>query len=323
MLQIVLEEPGRFGQQDVAEPAAAAGEALVRIRRIGVCGTDLHAYAGRQPFFTYPRVLGHELGVEVVECPPNDLGLKAGDHCAVEPYLWCGNCPPCRLGKTNCCERLEVLGVHCDGGMQPYFSVPLHLLHKSEKLTLDQLSLVETLGIGAHAIERAEAGPGSNVLIIGAGPIGLAAMQFAQAAGANVRVLELSPQRRAFVESLGVAAIERPGDELTEIVIDATGNKQSMESAVELVAFAGRLVLVGIVQDNLAFHDPLFHRREMSILSSRNSAGCFPRIIQMIENGQIDTTPWITHRLSLANVPSEFGQLRGHADLVKAVIEVE
>src|SRR5204862_7762939 len=154
MRQIVLETPGAFVEQFAAPVPAAQGEAFVRIHRIGVCGTDLHAFAGRQPFFTYPRVLGHELGVEVVEAPTNGRGVRPGDRCAVEPYLSCGECHACRAGKYNCCERLEVLGVHTDGAVRELIAVPVDRLHKSERLSLDQLALVETLGIGAHAVAR-------------------------------------------------------------------------------------------------------------------------------------------------------------------------
>ncbi len=323
MKQIILQEPGHFIARDVAEPTNSGGDAaLVRIKSIGVCGTDLHAFAGRQPFFTYPRVLGHELGVEVIAAPANDRGIVPGDRCAIEPYIACGECHACRLGKTNCCESLQVLGVHTDGGMQPIFSVPVHLLHKSESLSLDQLALVETLGIGAHAVERADVQAGQSVLVVGAGPIGLAVLQFAKAAGGDVRVLEMSESRRAFVEQFDIKAIAEPDDRLHEIVFDATGNKQAMQASFNYVAHAGKLVLVGIVQDDITFHDPTFHRREMTLLSSRNSAGLFPKIIHMIEEGQIDTGPWITHRLGLLDVPRDFPELSKQPGLVKALIEV-
>ena len=323
MRQIILTEPGHFTEEQAAPPQRIDTDALVRIHSIGVCGTDLHAFAGRQPFFTYPRILGHELGVEIVELPAGDHGLKVGDQCAVEPYLYCGDCHACRQGKTNCCESLQVLGVHCDGGMRPLINVPPRLLHKSDKLSLDQLALVETLGIGAQANRRADIKSGQDVLVVGAGPIGLAVTQLAQAAGANVTVLELSDRRRTFVEGLGVATLDAPpADHLYEVVFGATGNPKAMEAAFEYVAHGGKLVLVGLVQGRISFEDPLLHRREMTVLSSRNSAGLFPKIIDMIETGQIDTAPWITHRMSLADVVSEFPHLREQADLVKAVIEV-
>ena len=201
MKTIVLEKPGSF--QLIERPAAGKpgpGEALVRIHRVGVCGSDIHAFKGDQPFFTYPRVVGHELGVEIVAVGPNDKGLAVGDHCAVEPYLNCGRCIACRRGKTNCCVSLQVLGVHADGGMREHMTVPVAKLHRSRTLSLDQLALVEMLTIGAHAVRRAQLKPGENVLVIGAGPIGLATTAFAQLVGARVTVLEISAWRREFCQ---------------------------------------------------------------------------------------------------------------------------
>lgn len=322
MRQIVLEKPGQFHEQSASPIEAVNGEAFVRIHRVGVCGTDLHAFAGRQPFFTYPRILGHELGVEVISAPANDRNIKAGSHCAVEPYISCGNCHACRLNRPNCCETLKVLGVHCEGGMRPFLSVPVSLLHRSEKLSLDQLALVETLGIGAHAIARSGVREGEEALIIGAGPIGLAVVQFAQAVGARVRMLEISEPRRAFVEQLGVETMAKFDGQLADVVFDATGNPQAMEAAFDYPAHGGRLVFVGLVQGRISFDDPQFHRRELTLLSSRNSCHDFPRIIQMIEDGRIDTSPWINYRMGLADVPKEFPLLRQQPNLVKAMIEV-
>jgi len=323
MRQIVLEQPGTFRERSVEPPRQPGDEVLVRIRRVGVCGTDLHAFAGRQPFFSYPRVLGHELGVEVIEAPPNRQGIGKGDKCAVEPYVNCGTCHACLRGKPNCCERLQVMGVHRDGGMQELFSVPARLLHKSEKLTLDQLALIETLGIGAHAVERSGLREGDEALIVGAGPIGLAVFSFAKLTGAKVRILELQEDRRRFVERLGAATLAEPDKQLADVVFDATGNPQAMEATFEYVAHGGRIVFVGLVQGRLSFDDSNFHRRETTLLSSRNSCGDFPRIIQLIESGDLDTSPWITHRMELSEVPAKFAELRGYRDLVKAVIQVD
>ena len=323
MRQVTLVEPGRFAGEDRPPPKSPPGHALVRPHRIGICGTDLHAFAGRQPFFSYPRVLGHELGVEVLSVPPGDHGLRPGDRCAVEPYLWCGRCHACAIGKPNCCENLQVLGVHTDGGMCGRLAVPVEKLHRSDKLTFEQLALVETLGIGYHGVERGQVRAGELVLVIGAGPIGLAVAEFAKSAGGRVRVLDVNPHRRAFVaERWNVDALCEPDGKLAEVVIDATGSATAMEASFELVAFGGRLVFVGIVLDRVGFADPLFHRREMTVLSSRNSAGVFPEIIRRIECGAIDTTPWVTHRLSLADVPGRFAELPRAPGLVKAMVEV-
>jgi len=319
---VVLKEPGRFAIEDALEPVPQAGEALVCARRVGVCGTDYHAYEGKQPYFTYPRILGHELAVEVVEAPANEFGIRAGDRCAVEPYLSCGACHACRIGKPNCCERIQVLGVHTDGGMRELFTAPLGRLHRSESLTFDQLVLVEPFGIGAHAVRRSELKPGEEVLVVGAGPIGLAITQFARAAGGRVRVLEINPVRRSFAERLGVEILAEPDEELSEVVFDATGSVAAMEKSFERVAHGGRLVFVSVVQSAVRFDDPLFNRREMTLLSSRNSVGEFPPILRMIENGRIETAPWITHRLSMDDVPRRFPDLPREKNCIKAVVEV-
>src|SRR2546429_5375671 len=179
---IILEQPERLAMTTRPLPHSPppAGHAIVRVGRVGICGTDWHAYHGRQPFFTYPRILGHELGVEVVSVNDPASDLKAGDRCAVEPYLNCGHCVACRRGMTNCCANLQVLGVHIDGGMRELIAVPTAKLHRSEKLNLDQLALVETLAIGCHAVARAKVQQDEWVLVLGAGPIGLSVLPFAQ-----------------------------------------------------------------------------------------------------------------------------------------------
>jgi len=324
MLEVVLAEPGRFAARDAAPPEPVAGEALVRVHRIGVCGTDLHAFAGRQPFFSYPRVLGHELGVEIVSLPTdsNTAGLAVGDRCAIEPYVRCGHCRACRLDRYNCCESLACWGVHVDGGMRELVRVPVDLLHKSDTLSLDQLALVETLGIGAHAVARGGVQSGERVLVVGAGPIGLACVQFALLAGAEVHVLETNADRRKFVAQFGVTVQETPDGSLFDVVLDATGNAGSMGASLHHVAHGGRLVYVGLVLGEVSLDDPTLHRREVTLLASRNSCHDFPRIIRLIEEGRLDTRPWITHRLPLAAVPERFAELPGTPGLVKAMIEV-
>ncbi len=339
MLTIALEAPGRFiALPDSPDPEVPAGHALVRIHRIGICGTDLHAFRGRQPFFTYPRILGHELGVEVIVPGDPAAGLVPGDRCSVEPYLNCGRCIACRRGKPNCCTQLKVLGVHTDGGMRPLLAVPAHKLHRSSRLSYDQLALVETLGIGAHAVERAAPEAGDAVLVIGAGPIGLSVIQFAQAAGARVAVMDTSARRLEFCQrQMGVAHVIDAtradaeaqllahGDgEPPVIVFDATGNAASMMAAFKRPAAGGKLVFVGLVQGDLTFNDPEFHRKELTVFASRNARPeTFRAIIAAIEAGKIDTSPWITHRLELADVPSRFADIANDPSLLKAMVSVE
>ncbi|MEM8487847.1 MAG: zinc-binding alcohol dehydrogenase family protein [Bacteroidota bacterium] len=339
MKTIVLQEPGRF----VAEAresirACAAGEARVKIRRIGVCGTDLHAFEGDQPFFKYPRVLGHELGVEVAEVGKGVTGIAIGDYCAVEPYLNCGKCPACISGRTNCCEQLIVLGVHEDGGMAESLVVPAGKLHRSDVLPLEHLALVEMLSIGAHAVSRAAVKVQDKVLVVGAGPIGLSVSQFVKLAGAEPVVFELDPSRRAFCEEfLGISTCVAPtanpvaqlrellNGAMPDIVFDATGSSRSMHQSFELVGTAGKLVFVGLVLGDIAFHNPEFHRKELTLMSSRNAtAADFAYVIRMLEAGHINLTPWITHRAAFDDMIATFPDwLDRDAGVVKAMIDLD
>src|SRR5580692_7213307 len=187
MRAILLEKPEAFRVIDVPEPPAPGpGDAVVRIFRVGICGTDFSGYLGKMPFFSYPRIPGHELGVEVVAVGAGVTNVKPGDHCSVEPYINCQKCYSCSRGHTNCCEFHQTLGVHIDGGLRPHFLVPARKLHVSTKLSYEQLALVETLGIGLHAINRAAPRADETVFVIGAGPIGLSVVEFAKVAGSRV-----------------------------------------------------------------------------------------------------------------------------------------
>jgi 2-desacetyl-2-hydroxyethyl bacteriochlorophyllide A dehydrogenase len=337
MRGIHLHHPGHFAAVDLPSPSAPGpGEAHVRTLRIGVCGTDLHAYRGRQPFFDYPRILGHELAVEVLALGADVDGLSIGDRCCVEPYLNCGTCIACRRGKTNCCATLRTLGVHVDGGMRDEFILPAHKLHVANDLPLDTLALIETLAIGAHAVDRAAIAPDETALIIGAGPIGLSALQFAKLAAREVIVLDISAERRTFAQramgaahtvAAGADALEQVralthGD-LPTLVFDATGNAQSMAGAFEFVAPGGRLVFVGLVQGEIAFSDPHLHRREITLLASRNAlARDFTRIIGLTRAGAIDTSPWVTHRLTPDALEAQFpALLMPDSGVLKAIVD--
>jgi 2-desacetyl-2-hydroxyethyl bacteriochlorophyllide A dehydrogenase len=339
MRTIVLQEPGRFVLQDTSGPEEPPpGFARLRVYRIGVCGTDLHAYQGKQPFFTYPRILGHELGVEVTAVGEGVAGVRPGDRCAVVPYLHCGRCVACRLGKTNCCVRLEVLGVHTDGGMREEILLPADKLLPSTRLSLDQLALVETLSIGAHAVDRAQPVENEAVLVIGAGPIGLSVIQFARLAGARIILMELSARRIAFCgthfDLAGVIddparGVETLQDllagELPTAVFDATGSHRSMMQAFRYVANGGRLIFVGITQENITFLGSEFHRREMTILSSRNARKAdLQRVMRYMESGAIDSRPWITHLAGAEEMISAFPSwLDPDSGVVKAMVALE
>ncbi|MCA9247058.1 MAG: zinc-binding alcohol dehydrogenase family protein [Planctomycetales bacterium] len=340
MKAIQLTEPLNFKHIDIEEPdSPGEGDALVRVHRMGICGTDLSGYLGKMPFFSYPRIPGHELGVEVLAVGAGVTNVKSGDRCSIEPYI---NDPASFASNrkgTNCCEHLQVLGVHVDGGLRERFVVPARKLHVSTKLEYDQLALVETLAIGCHAVDRAKPAKGEHLLVIGAGPIGLSVIEFARLAGAEVTVLDMNEKRLAFCRdtmgvahtvqfrgdgSEGSALSELTGGHMYPIVIDATGSAQSMSDALNYVAHTGSLVYVGITTQEIHFPHPRLHVREASILASRNAhPEDFGRIIRLIETGQIDTKPWITHRIGFQDMISAFpSYTKPETGVIKAIVEV-
>ncbi|MDR3637155.1 MAG: zinc-binding alcohol dehydrogenase family protein [Isosphaeraceae bacterium] len=340
MKALLLEAPKQFKKIDTEGPdKPGPAEALVRVHRIGICGTDISGYLGKMPFFSYPRIPGHELGVEVVEVGADVTNVKPGDRCSVEPYINDPNSYASRRGFPNCCEKLEVLGVHRDGGMRPHFVLPARKLHPSTKLAFDQLALVETLAIGCHAVNRGAPRPDESCLIIGAGPIGLATLEFVKLTGAKTIVLDMNEQRLEFCRrAMGVAhtvtlteTVEKDLRDLTDghlpdVVIDATGNNVSMSNAFGLVApGGGRLVYVGITTEEVRFRHPVFHKPEGTLLCSRNALPeDFTRIIRLIEEGQINTGPWITHRSAFDDLPGVFpSYTKPETGVIKAIVEVD
>lgn len=338
METIILNTPGEFTLKDTPQPGLPArDEVLLKIHHVGICGTDLHAYEGTQAFFDYPRILGHELGVEILEVGDAVTNVKPGDTCTVAPYISCGSCIACRRGKTNCCTTLKTLGVHTDGGMREQIILPADIMLPSTTLNLEQLALVETIAIGAHAVNRAQIEPGEFVLVIGAGPIGLGIMEFARISGARIILMELSQSRIAFgqkhypiegVIDAPEGALERLEDlcegDLPTAVFDATGSKRSMMGAFSYVANGGRLVLVGITTEQISFVGSESHRREMTLLNSRNARKSdLLSVMEHMSNGNIDTAPWITHRASPSQLIDEFqGWLDPENGVVKALLSM-
>jgi alcohol dehydrogenase len=306
---------------------------------MGICGTDYSGFLGKMPFFSYPRIPGHELGVEVLEVGEGVTNIAVGQRCSVEPYMNCGHCYACRKGNGNCCETLKVIGVMVDGGLCERFLIRADKLHPSANLSYEQLALVETLAIGCHASDRGEATTGDHVLIIGAGPIGLATLEFIRLTGATISLMDMVPSRLEFCQSTyGIShtiLFKGDGSEMEQIreitggdkyavVVDATGNYRSMSAALQYVAHTGSLVYVGITTDDLTFKHTALHRPEMTIKGSRNALPRdFTRIIRLIEEGTINTTPWITHRTSFDRVIDEFETFtHPQSGVIKAVIQL-
>lgn len=337
MKAIVCRQAGQLQFVDVPEPAPKDGEAVVRITRIGICGTDMHAFRGNQPFFTYPRILGHELSGVVEQIGPNEDGLRQGDQVSIIPYMHCGKCIACRCGKTNCCTEMKVIGVHIDGGMRERIAVPTGNLIRTNGLTPDQSAVLEPLAIGAHAVRRSELRAGEIALVIGAGPIGLGVMALAKRRGAVVIAMDVNDERLAFCRAWAgadhtVNALRDPGPELAFItggdwptaVFDATGNAQSMAEAFQWVAHGGKLIYVGLVKGDIAFHDPEFHKREVTLLGSRNATRPdFDAVRQAMEDGALDVERYITHRAPFEQAIGQFeGWLKPESRVVKAMVEL-
>jgi len=310
-------------------------EAKVRIRSIGICGTDIHSYLGRYAFLDYPRILGHELAVEIVELGSPSRSHSVGDLCAVEPYLTCGQCLACQRGASNCCESLRCLGVHTDGGMREYMVLPLKTLRLAKGIDPDQVALVEMLGVGKHAAERGNIQDDHLVAVIGMGPIGLSSALFAKRANARVVGIDVSANRCQEAEHLlGIECLQispetslRPQFESAfgrqpDVVVDASGNQSSMQNAFELPGNGGTLVFVGLIQGNINFNVPSSHRRELTTKSSRNcTTKDLDEIIALMRFGEIDVRPWISHSCGIEDFPEKIDEwLDSKSGLVKAVI---
>jgi len=322
MKAVVCEQPHQLAWEDRPSPERGSGEVLVRMRRVGLCGTDYHIFAGNQPFLSYPRVMGHELAGDVAEA---DAGspLRPGDLMTVNPYLPCGDCIACRKGKPNCCVSVRVLGVHIDGGMCEYLAVPEAAVIATPTLTADQAAMVEFLSVGAHAVRRGEAGAGDRALVVGAGPIGVAVALLARLAGAEVTLADTSRQRLDHArDAVGIADVvlvdgsidavlsARTDGEFYDLVFDATGSARAMEKGFSFVAHGGSYVLVSVVKQDITFSDPEFHKREMKLIGSRNATERdFRAVVAAIERGDIPTDAIKTHAFPLAEAPTRFPAL--------------
>lgn len=336
MRTLVCIRPGELDYREADAPLARPGHSILQIRRVGVCGTDLHAYEGTQPYFTYPRILGHELAGDIVDLD-RAPGFQPGEAVTVIPYLSCGHCIACRSGKPNCCTTIAVCGVHVDGGMVDYLSVPSTALVAGRGLDYDQLALIEPLAIGAHAVRRAAIRPGEFVLVVGAGPIGLGTMESARIAGAIVIAMDLNEDRLGFCrENLQVLhtvnAADEPLEQIREItrgdmptvVIDVTGSRKAINDGFQYLAHGGRYVLVGLQKGEVQFSHPEFHRREATLMSSRNATReDFDAVMDALEKGLIDPRTYITHRVRFPDVKKQFASwLDPSGGVIKAMVEL-
>lgn len=333
MKAVICQEPFSLNVEERPAPTAKAGEVIVRIRRVGLCGTDYHIFSGRHPYLAYPRVMGHELSGEVTHAAESS-GFRTGQIVAINPYLACGTCIACGKGKPNACVYIRVLGVHVDGGMTEFLSVPEAAVLDASGLTLDQAAMMEFLAIGAHAVARSQLGAGDRVLVVGAGPIGVAVGLFARLRGADVTLADMRPARLAYARdqlgfddiveagpSLAAALRERTHGDMFDRVFDATGSLAAMAQSLDYVAHGGSLVLVGVAPGDLVFADPEFHKRETTLIASRNAlAADFEWVKQAILSGQIPTEALHTQSFDAEDMPEKLPELIENADHVLKAI---
>jgi 2-desacetyl-2-hydroxyethyl bacteriochlorophyllide A dehydrogenase len=337
MKVLVCKQPGELMYSEQQMPTVKEGYSLIKIRRVGVCGTDLHAFEGTQPYFSYPRIFGHELSGELVE-PNGAATFTKGEKVTFIPYFNCDVCIACRLGKPNCCANIKVFGVHIDGGMAEYVSVPSYSLVHGDGLDFDELALIEPLAIGAHGVKRAQIQPGEYVLVIGAGPIGLGVMEFARIAGGKVIAMDINANRLAFCHNILKVAhtinaatesvMERLNDitkgDMPTIVIDATGNLKAINSGFHYMAHGARYILIGLQTGDISFSHPEFHKREATLMSSRNATReDFEHVIASLKNGLVNPANYITHRVQFDDAGNEFKNWLDPAnEVIKAMIEI-
>lgn len=328
----VVIEPGRFA----LEPRAAIGTVpqgwvLIDILAVGICGTDYHILEGKHPFLEYPRVIGHELSGRVVQ---DGHGWAAGDLVIVNPYLSCGTCRACKRGKPNCCSNIEVLGVHRDGGLTTQLAVPAGNLYPADGLTPLQAAMVEFLAIGAHAVQRSGVGQGDSVLVTGVGPIGIGTALFARLKGAEVALLDLSPERlKMAVDKFGfdqgftsvASAVGATNGDGFDVVFDATGHAGAIEAGFRAVAHGGTYTLVSVVKDTLCFSDPEFHKREMRLIGSRNALKAdFDWVATAFREGHIDADALCSSVISAEKLAQTFVDLaQDRADLIKVIVQLQ
>ena len=328
MKTVLLKQPGEIGISEIEKTSRRENEVLLKVRSTGICGSDIGAYKGVNPLVSYPRIIGHEIAGEVVEVAADEKTFRVGDRVILEPYVYCGQCYPCSIGRTNCCENLTVRGVHIEGGMAEYVSHPRHLLHKvPENIPWHLIPMAEPLVIAMHAVKQSEVKAGEHVAITGAGQIGLLAAQYALTLGALPIVVDPVDERLALATRLGVPHVINPVSQdamaqikaitkarMAEAAIEASGAASAIRAMVDYVAYAGRIALVGWPKSDIPMPTALFTKKELTIRGSRNSVGQFPESLRLIAEGKVDVAALLTKTVSLEETPATVVDIAEHPE---------
>ncbi|MCZ7646017.1 MAG: zinc-binding alcohol dehydrogenase family protein [Planctomycetota bacterium] len=312
MKAVVIQEPRRTGLLSIDPPQPGPGEVLLRVRRVGLCGSDLNTFRGLNPLVRYPRIPGHEIAATIEALGAGvPATWRAGQTVTLNPYTACGACSSCRAGRANACRENQTLGVQRDGALSEFACVPHGKLLAHAGLGLDELALVEPFSVGFHAAARGRVAAGETVLVLGCGTIGLGAIAACALRGARVLAVDLDPRKRALAAELGAAegfdagagleaaVRERTGGHGPAAVIEAVGAPQTYRQAVELAAFAGRVVYIGYAKAEVAYETKHFVAKELDILGSRNALGEFDEVLAAFAARRFDPLKLVTHRVSL------------------------
>ena len=338
MKAIKLEKPWQVSCVELPMPEPGPGEALIKIVAAGICGSDVNAFRGTNGLVSYPRVIGHELAGVVVSIPAdNKRGLKPGDRVVCDPYLYCGQCYPCSIGRTNCCTGLRVLGVHVDGGMAEYFCHPADMLIKvPDGMTWEQAAMAEPLTISLHGVHRGGLKAGEYCAIIGAGPIGLVAGLVAQAYGAHAILLDVLSERLAFAKKLGIEHVINPNEEdagvrireitggsMAQQVMECSGANIAVRASLDFVSHAGRVTLTGWPKTETSLPTDLITKKEIDIRGARTSAGEFEEALELIASKKVDMMQILTKTVSIDEAAQTLIDLeKNPANYMKVVVRV-
>lgn len=330
-------EPGRTGFREIPEPKPARGEVLVRMRQLGLCGSDLKSYAGDNPLVSFPRIVGHEIAGEIVAVGAGvERPLSVGMRVTLYPYTSCGACSSCRKGRPNACRSNQTMGVQRDGAATLLVAAPEAKVFPAGELGRDQVTLIEPLSVGFHAVRRSQAKRGDRVAVFGCGMIGLGALLGAVRAGAEVIAVDIDDGKLALARSLGASrAVNSRSENLADrildltaghgpdVAIEAVGLPQTYRQAVDIVCHCGTVVYIGYASKEVSYDAKVFVQKELDIRGSRNALPAdFADVIAMLAGARVDVAPIITHRFPFARAGEALSFWKTHAaEVTKIVID--
>lgn len=325
MKAVQIVSPGNISVVDIPKPVPKPGEALLKVISAGICGSDVQVYTGNQPFASYPRIPGHEFSARIESIAPNDKGLSAGMLVTAVPYFNCGTCHPCRIGRKNCCEKNETMGVHRDGAFAEYITMPIDHLVDGSGLSEKALALIEPFSISSHAVSRGGVKKGDNVIVVGAGPIGLFAVIAAKLAGARVFAADIFDARLAMALTLGAdGVINTKKEDLSarvlaltngagmDVCIEAAGQPETFLACIDAAAFSGTVILIGNGKRETTFNHSVLLKKELSLFGSRNSLDDFPPLIDAVRSGKVVIDTLVTDTYAADDAVSAFERLKNN-----------